>query len=222
MLRVGKVPRHPVTCELTRIGNLLRIVSNGSRRPFEFIANHIVLDFINTVNARPAFSRDDLTCASDVVDWASAAGALDGNTRAPRGLAIALQFEAAVDLRERLYRVFGPIASGEEPQRAALGELTRRAADAVRCADWHRRPSGYEPEWTATSIETLCDRLADAAMQLLRSPAVARISACDGCGWLFLDTSRANVRRWCSMSACGVRHKMRRYHQRQATMASAS
>jgi len=55
----------------------------------------------------------------------------------------------------------------------------------------------------------------DEAMALLRGPAIARLGACAGCGWLFVDTSRAHARRWCSMNACGVRDKMRRYHQRQ-------
>ena len=198
------------------------MVGNASRRPFEFIANHIVLDFINTVNARPSFTRDDLACADDILEWASAAGALDGEGRPPRGAAVAEQFESAVDLRELLYRVFGPLAVGTEPPPAALASVTRRAAEATCRAEWQRRASGYEPVWRHDSIEALGDRLADAAVQLLRSPAVARISSCDGCGWLFLDTSRAHARRWCSMSACGVRHKMRRYHQRQATTAGAS
>ncbi|HEX2784468.1 MAG TPA: ABATE domain-containing protein [Ilumatobacteraceae bacterium] len=204
------------------------MVGNASRRPFEFIANHIVLDFINTVNARPSFTRDDLACADDILEWASAAGALDDagalvdEGRPPRGAAAAEQFESAVDLRELLYRVFGPLAAGTEPQPAALASVARRAADATCRAEWQRHASGYEPAWRHDSIEALGDRLADAAVQLLRSSAVARISSCDGCGWLFLDTSRARARRWCSMSACGVRHKMRRYHQRQATPAGAS
>jgi predicted RNA-binding Zn ribbon-like protein len=189
---------------------------NASSRPFEFIANHIVLDFINTVNARPSFTRDDLTCAGDILEWASAAG-LGGNQRAPRGAAI----DCALELRELLYRVFGPLADGREPQHAALRSITSRAADAMRSAEWRCGPSGYEPVWQG-SIAALCDRLADEAVRLLRSPAVRRISACDGCGWLFLDTSRGQARRWCSMSVCGARHKMRLYHQRQATTAGAS
>jgi len=42
-----------------------------------------------------------------------------------------------------------------------------------------------------------------------------RVSRCPGrgCGWLFLNTS--GRRRWCSMSTCGSRDKMRRLHQRR-------
>ena len=196
------------------------MVSDSSRRPFEFVANHIVLDFINTVNARPTFTRDDLGCVDDVVAWALAAGL-------PRHPAAATQsveshFEAAIDLRERLYRVFGPISHGHEPAAAAVTAIVRRAADAQRSASWSRGPSGYEPKWDQGPLVSVCDRLGDEALLLLRSPAVHRVGSCDGCGWLFLDVSRAHARRWCSMNMCGVRSKMRRYHQRQATAVGAT
>ena len=44
---------------------------------------------------------------------------------------------------------------------------------------------------------------------------LARVHRCPGpaCGWLFLDTS--GRRRWCSMSTCGSRVKMRRLYARQ-------
>lgn len=224
-------------CSIAAMVSRVAAVST-SGRPFEFVANHIVLDFINTVNARPMFVRDDLMCAEDFVAWAQAAGVPldpqhdgqhDGQHHGHHlghhlghSAASASEFEAAVDLRERLYRVFGPIAAGNEPAHTAVAAITRKAADAIRSAKWHRRQSGYEPYWSEESIKALCDRLVDEALQLLRSPAVERIGSCDGCGWLFLDASRAHARRWCSMNACGVRHKMRRYHQRQSMTVDAT
>jgi predicted RNA-binding Zn ribbon-like protein len=41
-----------------------------------------------------------------------------------------------------------------------------------------------------------------------------RICANDGCRWAFEDTSRAGRRRWCDMSSCGNRAKVRRYRAR--------
>lgn len=41
-----------------------------------------------------------------------------------------------------------------------------------------------------------------------------RICANDGCRWVFEDTSRAGRRRWCDMSSCGNRAKVRRYRSR--------
>jgi predicted RNA-binding Zn ribbon-like protein len=44
---------------------------------------------------------------------------------------------------------------------------------------------------------------------------LARVRRCPGrdCGWLFLDAS--GRRRWCSMTTCGSREKMRRMYARR-------
>jgi predicted RNA-binding Zn ribbon-like protein len=41
-----------------------------------------------------------------------------------------------------------------------------------------------------------------------------RICANDGCRWVFEDASRAGRRRWCDMTTCGNRDKVRRYRSR--------
>jgi predicted RNA-binding Zn ribbon-like protein len=191
------------------------MTSRIGRRPFDFNGNHLVVDFTNTVNSRPTFTRDDLAAPEDVFEWAVAAGLptkpddvnpeLDGRA-----------FEAIIELRENLYRVLGPMAVGDEPDADALTFVSRRAAAAIASAEWAKVGAGLEPTWHESSLDAIGDRLADEAMALLRGPAIARLGACAGCGWLFVDTSRAQARRWCSMNACGVRDKMRRYHRRQA------
>jgi predicted RNA-binding Zn ribbon-like protein len=190
------------------------------RRPFEFIANHIVLDFTNTVNARPTFTRDDLGRPEDVAEWVGAARSVDPRVPQSRQVASTADLEDALALREGLYRVFGPIAAGHEPDSGALSFLNRRGGEAVRSGLWVRGGSGFGLAWDTDSFSAVAHWLADEAVQLLRSSGARRIGACDGCGWLFLDTSRAHGRRWCSMNMCGARHKMRRYHQRQARAAS--
>jgi len=55
------------------------------------------------------------------------------------------------------------------------------------------------------------------AVRLLDDPGrLGRVTACPGrlCGWLFINAS--GRRRWCSMSACGSREKMRRMYARRA------
>ncbi len=194
-----------------------RMPSIAPRRPFDFGANHLVLDFVNTVSGRPTYMRDDLAKAADVFEWAAASGMVPRDHQAEPDPGELQQFHAAIALRENLYGVFGPIAAGDAPQAAALAFVLRRAARALQSSRWARSELRYEPGWPQDSVEAICDRLADAAVQLLRSPLTCRVGSCSGCGWLFLDTSRAHARRWCSMNACGVRDKMRRYHQRQAT-----
>ena len=42
-----------------------------------------------------------------------------------------------------------------------------------------------------------------------------RICSNDTCRWVFEDESRAGRRRWCDMSSCGNRAKVRRYRERR-------
>jgi predicted RNA-binding Zn ribbon-like protein len=42
----------------------------------------------------------------------------------------------------------------------------------------------------------------------------------DRCAIVYLDTSRSANRRWCSMSRCGNRHKVRERRARQAALAA--
>jgi predicted RNA-binding Zn ribbon-like protein len=195
--------------------------SSPSRRPFDFSANHLALDFINTVSGRPTFTRDDLVGPPDVFEWAAGAGLLTTAEHVGASVDESSTFRAMIVLREQLYQVFGAVAHGASPEPAALAFVVRRAARALRVAQWDRTESSFVLRWQQDSLDAIGDRLADEAVQLLRSPATARIGSCAGCGWLFLDTSRAHARRWCSMDACGVRDKMRRYHQRRADVTSA-
>ena len=54
------------------------------------------------------------------------------------------------------------------------------------------------------------------AVRLLSSPELASVRKCaaPGCGWLFVDGTKNGSRRWCSMSVCGNRDKVRRYRRR--------
>ena len=198
------------------------IPTAAHRRAFDFNGNHIVIDFINTVNGRPVYTRDDLATIDDIFEWASAAGMTRGDGQLRRTAGESTQFAAAVALRESLYGVFGPVANGGSPEPCALEFVARRASLATRSAQWVSLESSFVPRWPDGSLESICDHLADAAIQLLRSPAVARVGSCAGCGWLFVDTSRGHARRWCSMNVCGVRDKMRRYHQRQTNQTSVT
>ncbi|MEO7370151.1 MAG: ABATE domain-containing protein, partial [Ilumatobacteraceae bacterium] len=192
------------------------------RRPFEFTGKHVVADFVNTVNRRPDFTRDDLTEPADLAEWAVAAGLSTEEGRVKCSDGDAAQFRAAIALRETLYRVFGPIAAGDAPDLAAMAHLSRRGAQALRSAQWTCSQTGFRPQWELDSLDGICDVLADEASALLRSTTVGRVGACAGCGWLFVDVSRAGARRWCSMNVCGVRDKMHRYHRRQAMAAGIS
>ena len=49
-----------------------------------------------------------------------------------------------------------------------------------------------------------------------------RVCANDGCRWVFEDTSRAGRRRWCDMTTCGNRAKVRRFRSKRRGAAADS
>ena len=66
-------------------------------------------------------------------------------------------------------------------------------------------------------MDLFLDPIIKSAADLLVSPELKRVKQCadDACGWLFMDKSRNNSRRWCSMKDCGNRAKAHRHYLRK-------
>jgi predicted RNA-binding Zn ribbon-like protein len=166
------------------------------------------LDFVNTVDWRGAERPHELLVDAAAVD-AWIALALNGP---PLALTSA-EVVRLTTFRECLYRLItdGGGAGDLTALNAALaGAGTReRVVMAETGFQWAREP-------TAT-LDGLMARLARSTADLLVDPTRrARVKACgdDRCGWLFLDSSRAGNRRWCSMATCGNRDKARAHYRR--------
>src|SRR5207253_2139815 len=59
--------------------------------------------------------------------------------------------------------------------------------------------------------------IAYSAIDLMTGVRAAKVRQCQderGCGWLFVDESRVQNRRWCSMGDCGNRAKAHRHYER--------
>lgn len=73
------------------------------------------------------------------------------------------------------------------------------------------------------TVDQLLASVARAAVHVLSDQA-ERIRTCgaDDCAVVYVDTSRSGNRRWCSMSRCGNRHKVREQRARHAASRSAA
>jgi len=127
------------------------------------------------------------------------------------------ELDAALALRLVLHRIFSALGQDRRPRRGDLEALARdhaAAADAARLVG--ADDGAWRMQWPAADPRAVRFAVAVDAVALLADPArLARVHRCPGpaCGWLFLDTS--GRRRWCSMSTCGSRVKMRRLYERQ-------
>lgn len=187
------------------------------------------LDLANTIDNRPAPDRrrDYLRSPPDLIDWALQAGAVSpADAKALRQATVgdpstaARAFTRAIRLREAIYRTFSAIAAGRRPPPADLTLISRLAAEALAHQQLHHAATGCAWSWSADARGRF-DRIgwaaAQSAAELLVSKRQAAIRECeaDTCGWLFLDNSRNQSRRWCDMRVCGNRVKARRFYARR-------
>jgi predicted RNA-binding Zn ribbon-like protein len=144
----------------------------------------------------------------NTLDIESGADSLDtAEGRAPLGLAEG-DAEAARELRESL-RAVCLAHAGHPAHRAVtpLGELLARAPLHVT-VDQHDGAARLVPAGAS-----LASRVAAALADALVEGTWLRLKACEAptCHWAYYDRSPAGRGRWCSMSVCGARAKMRRY-----------
>jgi len=196
----------------------------------ELIGGHPALDLVNTVSWRHDTDRwrENLAVPLDLFTWAHRAAVLDKHHLTAMRLAIAEDPETAErvlrqvhELREQLYHHLADHIDdpGGEQQIREGSPLQRALADAVAASSL----TGTPARWTlqARGPLDLPRVLALHALDLLQAMPPDRLRRCDdeGCGWLFLDTTRNHNRRWCSSRDCGNRDRARRHYTRNRTTA---
>lgn len=172
-------------------------------------------------------SDDELVSLDALVAWGSATGILEdaggatsGGLSSPATDRAGELLEEARGLRGAVYRVLRDRALGDDPAPEDMATLNRwigeagahrRLAAGTDEYRWRWEPSGASP------AERILWAVAWSAAGLLAGEHSERLTLCDAddCGWLFIDRSRNRSRRWCDMSECGNRAKVRRFRARK-------
>lgn len=197
---------------------------NRSVATLRIVGGYPSLDLANTVAFRgDRVGPDLLATYGDLLDWSMRVGLLDAEDatrlrrRADEGPEDA---EAALAraraLREAIYRVFSATAAGGQPSTPDLELLDREARHAQAHRRLARVSTGYAWVWNDESLDAITHRLALETADLLTASRVGRVKECSGrnCGWLFLDTSRNGLRRWCSEEDCGTPTRVARHRSK--------
>jgi predicted RNA-binding Zn ribbon-like protein len=185
---------------------------------FELIGGNPALDFLNTIHDWTApEARDYLAGFDEALRFAVAADILTrAEARALTGRPAESEMRRLRDLRARLERIFRAVVTTRAPSVYDLDRLGRDAAGAARSA----RLLGSRGQVTRlldveqAGASVLRWRIIEAAVGLLTSAQIGRLKACPTCGWFFLDRTKNQSRRWCSMATCGSSAKARRYYWR--------
>lgn len=126
-----------------------------------------------------------------------------------------------IGVRAALRDVWDAQVEHRPPPDAALatinGLLDRSPRIELRAAPAGVEVSHRHPEDDPTG-EALA-RIATPLVEAIAAGETARFRVCanDDCRWVFEDESRAGRRRWCDMTSCGNRAKVRRYRERRRT-----
>ncbi len=193
------------------------------------LGGKLCLDYANTADYHASdHPQELLTQYVDLVTWSQHVGIL-GKSNVQRLLREASRHPAdatavlqqAIALRETIYRVFTAIAHSEQPRANDLAQLSVQAGRAFAQSQIVESGAGYrwEPLKDIDALDQMLHPIARSAADLLTSQELGRVRQCaddvDGCGWLFVDTTRNRSRRWCDMRDCGNRAKVRRFLERK-------
>lgn len=185
---------------------------------FQLVGGDAALDFVNTIHDWTAETpRDYVPTFDEALRFAQASAVVtSGEAKRVATRSAGAELRRLRALRARLERTLRAIVAGRSPASDDLEALARDAAEAARAArlraEKGRMVRTVDPDVAGAAIVRL--RIADAAIALLTSDRLDRVSACPSCGWFFLDTTKNRSRRWCSMSMCGSAAKARAYYWR--------
>jgi predicted RNA-binding Zn ribbon-like protein len=197
------------------------------------VAGAVCLDFVNTLDDR--FLPDTKELLKNYIDlarFAEDAGILN-DQQVDRLMTKSMQYPdeaqralaSAIQLREAISDIFYALARKKPVPVAALAILNSHVQEAAQHLalvpgkerfQWQFEADGYDlfaPLWP----------IARDAGELLASARVEYVRACASktCEWIFLDESKNHRRRWCDMTKCGNRAKVKRFYVRQKrTVAS--
>ncbi len=199
--------------------------------PF-FIADHIGLDFLNTIAVPVDTTVEWLASGDDLLGWLGQAGLVSGQvlqafrkSAVPGELnALANQARAFRDwfklfVYHHMGRPLAPDALSElEPLNRLLARdeefgqiVTRDQIHERHQQSKQQRNSGlaWRPQRRWQSPESLLLPIARSLADLVCTEDFTDVKACEGpsCTLLFVDRTRGHVRRWCSMAVCGNRAK---------------
>lgn len=207
---------------------MMETVQRTSRRPpgireLPIVAGHLALDFGNTVDDPLGPERfDHVIDYEGLVNWSERVRILpDGSVTTLRSTAeqhprrAATVVSQADLLRSAINETFGAVIEGRVPTGGWI-ELQQFAATAIQHAGLVPAGPQLAPTWDFSELESPLWPVAESAYALLKSPLLGRLKRCAGCPWLFLDQSKNNSRRWCSMEICGTDQKIRRYVAKRA------
>jgi predicted RNA-binding Zn ribbon-like protein len=177
---------------------------------FRFDAGSLALNFVATVRHRGSQPRDLLTTPEALTAWFRLAGC--------KGSDESVSFQDHHDallLREAIYRTLRALVLNETPTDADIDHINMMAACSIAVPQVDAASSHVQWKSEHPARTGLAGIARDAVM-VIGGEERHRLKVCNSgtCQMLFIDHSPANRRRWCAMSICGNREKIKIYRRK--------
>ena len=193
-----------------------------------FDGGKLCLNYINTIHNR--FEEpwvDYFQSLDDVFQWAFRAGIINSirvrmlNNNLQNGVVEGSDIlTEVIYLREVLCKMFTCIAREETIPENNLTEFNDIISNYSSHLKVTLKGNSYIEEWDypEDSFSLIIAPILKDAYDLLLFADHKRIRECPNCGWIFFDSSKNGMRRWCSMSTCGSNVKALNWYHKQKTL----
>ena len=179
---------------------------------FIFIANNFSLDLVNTLINVNGQETDLLLENSDVSAWLDVQGLSLSRAMNTK------EFEQLKELREVIKSW---ILLRSEIKQSHLSQSLRtlnkylNQQNATKKLIQNQDGFSYETQDQQLSPQSLLAKVASEFAGILVAGDLEKVKQCSAqqCILVFLDTSKSNRRRWCSMNVCGNRAKASSFYQ---------
>ncbi len=182
-------------------------MDRASPPAFRLDNEQLAFRFTATLSDRHGNRLERLPTPERLDDWLSA-----NEVRLTLHRATNAHLEVAREIREVIHRVGTAVAKNEVPRSSDLGhlnELSRASQTYPELIDGTLRWGSHADDPVLAALGFV----AYDAITVLGGDLRDHVKACENpvCGGLYVDTSRGQNRRWCSMNTCGNRAKKARF-----------
>ena len=206
-------------------------MTDKKRNPenIKLVGGRLCLDFVNTLDWRGTdHPQEFLNSYNDLILWCRHVGICTHQESkhmcqfADRSANDAkMVLNRAVKLRETIYRLFSAKIDKKDPANADLVVFNKNLARSMRESKITKLRDGYtwDINGNKMNLDWILNPIIRSAADVLVSNELNKVKACAdlACGWLFMDVSRNQSRRWCDMKDCGNRAKASRFYNKKRT-----
>lgn len=178
---------------------------------FRFDAGSLALNYVATVRHRGSKPRDLLVSPEALINWFSLAGF---PVMVPS--VSSEDHHEALLLREAIYEIFHSCIENKPPKSIDVDRINSHASHSH--TSLRIDVSTFAVEWLcADPVRACLSEIARDAIMTIADSDRGRLKMCDNstCRMIFLDNSPSNRRRWCAMTICGNRDKVRAHRRRK-------